>query len=91
MGFFVKIPVHRVGGPKNVWDTGGYGLSRVWVTGGSTVVDCIYVRACVVHMALSFNQACPFLLVSWRRTLIPVDETWSRSTLVWSLLRNATP
>ena len=37
MGFFVKIPVHRVGGPKNVWDTGGYGLSRVWVTGGSTV------------------------------------------------------
>ena len=37
MGFFVKIPVHGVGGPKNVWDTGGYGLSRVWVTGGSTV------------------------------------------------------
>jgi len=22
---------------ENVWDTGGYGLSRVWVTGGSTV------------------------------------------------------
>jgi len=36
-GVFVKIPVHRVGGPKNVWDTGGYGLSRVWVTGGSAV------------------------------------------------------
>jgi len=37
MGFLMKIPVHRVGGPKNVWDTGGYGLSRIWVTGGSTV------------------------------------------------------
>jgi len=45
MGFFVKITVHRIGGPKNVWDTGGYGLSRVWVMGGSTVYLFPYLLA----------------------------------------------
>ena len=38
MGFFIKIPAHRVGGPEKLWGIGGYGLSGVWVMGVSTVV-----------------------------------------------------
>ena len=38
MGFYVKITVHQLGGPKNLWDMRGYGLSGVWVIRGSTVL-----------------------------------------------------
>ena len=31
MGYGVQFPVHRGGGPKNVWDFGGYGLWQAWV------------------------------------------------------------
>ena len=37
MGFAVQIPVHQVGGMVMLWHSRGYGLSEVWVTGGSTV------------------------------------------------------
>ncbi|KAF8898059.1 hypothetical protein CPB84DRAFT_1927065 [Gymnopilus junonius] len=39
MGFWTKIPVHRVGGPKKVWVLWGYGLSRSWVMRVPTVVS----------------------------------------------------
>ena len=38
MGYGVKIPAHRVGGPEKLWVIRGYGLSEVWVMRGSTVV-----------------------------------------------------
>ena len=31
MGYGVQFPAHRGGGPKNVWDFGGYGLWQAWV------------------------------------------------------------
>lgn len=37
MGFFIKVPAHRVGGPEKLWGIGVYGLSGVWVMGVSTV------------------------------------------------------
>jgi hypothetical protein len=37
MGYGVKIPAHRVGGPEKLWVIRGYGLSEVWVMRGSTV------------------------------------------------------
>ncbi|KAF8953544.1 hypothetical protein BDZ97DRAFT_1712975 [Flammula alnicola] len=38
MGYGLKIPAHRLGGPKNLWDIRGYGLSQAWVMRGSTVI-----------------------------------------------------
>jgi len=38
MGYGMQIPAHRVGGPKNIWDFGVYGLSKSWVMRVSTVV-----------------------------------------------------
>jgi hypothetical protein len=38
MGYVLsKIPVHRVGGPINLWHVKGYGLPKVWVTRVLTV------------------------------------------------------
>ena len=48
MGFYVKITVHQLGGPKNLWDMRGYGLSGVWVTRGSTVTTFIFFSF-VIH------------------------------------------
>ncbi len=38
MGFGSKIPANRVGGRDFLWVMAGYGLPRVWVKTGSTVV-----------------------------------------------------
>ena len=38
MGYGMQFPTHQIGGPKNVWDIRGYGLSHAWVMTGSTVV-----------------------------------------------------
>ena len=37
MGYGVKIPAHRVGGPEKLWVIRGYGLTEVWFMRGSTV------------------------------------------------------
>ena len=51
MGYGVEFPAHRLGGPKKVWDFRVYGLSKVWVKTGSTVLHYIsrhtWARACV--------------------------------------------
>ena len=39
MGFGSKIPVTRVGGRDFLWVMAGYGLPRVWVKTGSTVLS----------------------------------------------------
>jgi hypothetical protein len=38
MGYGIKIPAHRVGGFKILWDIRGYGLSGLWVKRDSTVL-----------------------------------------------------
>jgi hypothetical protein len=38
MGFGVQIPIHQLGGMILLWDSRGYGLSKVWVKRGSTVL-----------------------------------------------------
>ncbi|KAF8971861.1 hypothetical protein BDZ97DRAFT_1150156 [Flammula alnicola] len=43
MGYGLKIPAHRLGGPKNLWDIRGYGLSKAWVMRGSTVMILIFI------------------------------------------------
>ena len=42
MGYGVQFPVHRGGGPKNVWDFGGYGLWQAWVMRVLTVLTSDY-------------------------------------------------
>ena len=44
MGYGVQFPAHRGGGPKNVWDFGGYGLWQAWVMRVPTVIifPCFY-------------------------------------------------
>ena len=39
MGYGVQFPAHRGGGPKNVWDFGGYGLWQAWVMRVPTVLS----------------------------------------------------
>jgi hypothetical protein len=36
-GVFSKSPANEVGNHKNVWGSGGYGFSGLWVKGVSTV------------------------------------------------------
>ena len=38
MGFRSKFPAHQIGGPKNLWDMGGYGFIRLWDRTGLTVL-----------------------------------------------------
>ena len=45
MGYGVQIPAHQLGGPKNLWDFRGYGLSGAWVTRVSTVLTITTVTA----------------------------------------------
>jgi hypothetical protein len=44
MGYGVEFPAHQLGGPKKVWDFGVYGLSKVWVKTGLTVV--LFLKIC---------------------------------------------
>ena len=41
MGYGVQFPAHRGGGPKNVWDFGGYGLWQAWVMRVPTVQNSL--------------------------------------------------
>ena len=43
MGYGVKFSAHQLGGLKNVWDLGVYGLSDVWVMRVPTVFTCVVV------------------------------------------------
>jgi len=38
MGYGSKIPAYRIGGPKKLWDCGGYNFIQVWDKAGSTVL-----------------------------------------------------
>ena len=39
MGYGSKIPAYQIGGPKKLWDCGGYSFMQVWDKAGSTVVE----------------------------------------------------
>src|SRR5271168_4266507 len=45
---------HRLGGPKNVWDTGVYGLSQVWVMGVTTVASNAQSKAGACRLGFGF-------------------------------------
>ena len=46
MGHGLQFPAHRGGGPKNVWDFGGYGLWQAWVMRVPTVHSFCLMGMC---------------------------------------------
>ena len=54
MGYGAQFPAHRGGGPRNVWDFGGYGLWQAWVMRVLTVPP--YIRCTSTFMELSSIQ-----------------------------------
>ena len=41
MGYGTHLPANGIGGTKNLWGIGSYGLGEVWVKGESTVLACV--------------------------------------------------
>ena len=53
MGYARKMPANQHGSPGNVWVTGEYGLSGVWLIGETTVPTYSYHFTRMAHVLLS--------------------------------------
>ena len=50
MGYACKMPTNQHGSPGNVWVTGEYGLSGVWLIGETTVPATIEKDTSLLHI-----------------------------------------
>ena len=56
MGYGMHFPAHQVSGQPELWDTRGYGLSRLWVMRGPTVIYIILNLGGVLYATLVHGQ-----------------------------------